>query len=318
MNLWSRVTSAVKETFSGKVTQSLGKTASKVSEGIKAAVGLKAKLDAETRDMLEDVLLQADVGIKATTGLLDDLQRAGLPDPLTADRLKAVLAGLIEARLTPLAEPLKLPKKGPFVILMAGVNGSGKTTTLGKLAALWAGEGKKVIVAAADTFRAGAVAQLGVWANRAEVEIIEPDKPGADPAGVAYAAVEKALKTKADIVLIDTAGRLATRKDLMDELGKIRRVIQKLIPEAPHAGLLVLDGTQGQATLAQLREFGPVAGITGLVVTKLDTSSKAGFLLALAAENPKPVHYIGVGEQAADLGPFDPAAFARGVVGLAE
>lgn len=319
MSLWSRVKSAVTETFSGKVSKGLTKTASKVSEGIKAAVGLRAKLDAETRDLLEDVLLQADVGIAATTKLLDDLQAAGLPQPLTADILKAALAGLIEARLTPLAQPLTFGTHKPFVVLVAGVNGSGKTTTIGKLASLWTAEGKKVIVAAADTFRAGAVAQLGVWAERAEVEIVQPEKEGADPAGVAYAAVEKAIQTKADVVLIDTAGRLATRKDLMDELAKIRRVVQKLIPTAPHAGLLVLDGTQGQATLTQVREFSTVAGITGLVVTKLDSSAKAGFLLALATtETPKPVHYIGVGEQADDLGVFNPTTFARAVVGLTE
>ncbi|MFZ2587787.1 MAG: signal recognition particle-docking protein FtsY [Alphaproteobacteria bacterium] len=321
MNLWSRVKSAVTETFSGKVTQSLGKTASKVSEGIKAAVGLKAKLDAETRDMLEEVLLQADVGITATTKLLDDLQAAGLPQPLTANVLKAALAGLMESRLAPLAQPLSIKAHKPYVVLMVGVNGSGKTTTLGKLAGLWASQGHKVVVAAADTFRAGAVAQLGVWAERAaehgHVEVVEPEKEGADPAGVAFQAVEQALKTKADVVLIDTAGRLTNRKDLMDELAKIRRVIQKLIPSAPHAGLLVLDGTQGQTTLAQVREFAPVAGITGLVVTKLDSSAKAGFLLALAASDAaKPVHYIGVGEKAEDLGPFDPEAFARGIVGL--
>lgn len=317
MNLWSRVKSAVSETFSGKVSQSLGKTASKVSEGIKAAVGLKSKLDAETRDLLEEVLLQADVGIQAASKLLDDLQAQGLPEPLTADRLKAALAGLIEARLTPLAAPLDTTSARPFVVLVAGVNGSGKTTTIGKLAARWQAEGKQVVVAAADTFRAGAVSQLGVWADKAGATRVEPAQEGADPAGVAYAAVEKALADNADVVLIDTAGRLASRKDLMDELGKIRRVVQKLVPAAPHAGLLVLDGTQGQATLAQVREFAPVAGISGLVVTKLDSSAKAGFLLALAAQDAsKPVHYIGIGEQADDLGPFDPAAFARGVVGL--
>lgn len=303
--------------FWTRLTGGLGKTASKVSEGIKAAVGMKAKLDADTREALEEVLLQADVGIAAATRLLDDLQAQGLPEPLTADRLKAALAGLIEARLVPLAAPLDTTMAKPFVVLVAGVNGSGKTTTIGKLAAHWQREGKQVLVAAADTFRAGAVAQLGVWAERAGVNSVEPAQEGADPAGVAYAAVEKALADKADIVLIDTAGRLASRKDLMDELAKIRRVVQKLIPDAPHAGLLVLDGTQGQATLAQVREFAPVAGISGLVVTKLDSSAKAGFLLALAAQDTRtPVHYVGVGEGTDDLGAFDPAAFARGVVGL--
>lgn len=314
MGFWSALTDKIGLTK--KVTKSLSKTASKLSEGIKAAVGLKAKLDAGTRDMLEEALLQADVGIAAATRLLDDLQAAGLPDPLTADRLKAALAGLIETRLAPLAKPLDITSAQPFVVLVAGVNGSGKTTTIGKLASQWEAAGKKVVIAAADTFRAGAVAQIAEWAKRANVTLVEPESEGADPAGVAYKAVEKAVASKAHVVVIDTAGRLATRTDLMDELAKIRRVVGKLIPNAPHAGLLVLDGTQGQATLAQAREFGPVGGITGLVVTKLDSSAKAGFLLALAADTTLPVHYIGVGEQADDLIPFDPAAFARGVVGL--
>lgn len=325
MSLWSRVKSAVTESFTGKVAKGLSKTAEQVSEGLKAAVGIKAKLDAETRDALETVLLKADTGLAAATWLLDNLAKQKLPAPLTADSLKIGLAELIEARLKPLAKPLDTAESKPFVVLMAGVNGSGKTTTLGKLAARWASEGKHVIVAAADTFRAGAVEQLAVWTERADdaakkrgkVTIIGPTPGSADPATVAYQAVDEALKTKADMLLIDTAGRLATRKDLMDELAKIRRVVQKLIPEAPHAGLLVLDGTQGQATLAQVREFAPVAGLTGGVVTKLDSSAKAGFLLALASqEQPLPIHYIGVGEQAEDLVDFNPQTFARAVVGL--
>ena len=316
MGIWDKVKQAVGDTFSTKVTKGLKKTATKVSEGIQVAVGAKARMDAQTREALEEALLGADVGMAATTDLLDDLQDMAFSEPLKADEVKAALAGLIAARLKPMEQELKFGKAKPFVILVAGVNGSGKTTTIGKLAAKWQDEGKKVVVAAADTFRAGAVGQLAVWAERAGVVIVGPDKEGADPAGVAYAAVEKALKAKADIVMIDTAGRLSNRRDLMDELAKIRRVVQKLIPEAPHAGLLVLDGTMGQATLTQVRKFGPVGGITGLVVTKLDSSAKAGFLLALGNETKLPVHFIGVGEKAEDLGGFEAGDFAAGVTGL--
>lgn len=310
MGLWSKLKSSV-----------LGKTATQVSEGIKAALGMSAKLDDATRDALEEVLLQADVGIKAASELLKALQGKGLPEPLTENALKAALAGLIEARLIPLAGELKLTKKSPTVVLVCGVNGSGKTTTIGKLASLWQGQGKRVLLAAADTFRAGAVEQVNVWATRAEADLVKADAAGGDPAGVAYRAVETAQKEGHDVVLVDTAGRLATRQDLMEELAKIKRVVGKLIPDAPHHVLLVLDGTQGQATLAQVREFGLVAGVTGLIVTKLDGSAKAGFLLAMAAQGDgktpvPPVHYLGYGEQAADLVPFEPAAFARAVVGL--
>lgn len=302
-------------------TSVLGKTATQVSEGIKAALGLNAKLDDATRDALEEVLLQADVGIKAASELLKSLQGKGLPEPLTENALKAALAGLIEARLAPLAGELKLNPHGPNVILVCGVNGSGKTTTIGKLAGLWQGQGKQVMIAAADTYRAGAVQQAYVWASRAEADFVKSDTPGGDPAGVAYRAVETALKERHDVVLIDTAGRLSTRQDLMEELAKIKRVVGKLIPDAPHHVLLVLDGTQGQATLAQVREFGATAGVTGLVVTKLDGSAKAGFLLAMAAQgdekNPlPPVHYLGYGEKADDLVPFEPESFARAVIGL--
>ncbi|MBI1308284.1 MAG: signal recognition particle-docking protein FtsY [Proteobacteria bacterium] len=310
-----------------RITSGLKKTAANLGQGVKAAVGLSKKLDAQTREALEEALISADVGLPVAQALISDLQKKGIPEPLTEDSVKAALADLIESRLQPLAQPL-LPitnNESPITILIAGVNGSGKTTTIGKLAAQWARQGHHVIVAAADTFRAAAVEQLKVWTDRAadaskkkgSVTIIPPAKEGADPAGVAFAALEQAQKDKADIVLIDTAGRLPNRSDLLAELTKITRVVKKLDASAPHATILVLDSTLGQSTLPQVRQFHEASPVTGLIITKLDGSAKAGFLLALAAEpNPLPVHAIGFGESLDDLGPFNAKAYARALVGL--
>lgn len=298
-----------------RITSGLKKTASTLGEGLKAAVGLSHKLDAQTRVALEEVLLAADVGMAAATQILAALPKKGLPEPLTEEGLKTALAEVLEERLAPLAQPLNLTHK-PTIILVAGVNGSGKTTTIGKLAAQWAGQGKTVLVAAADTFRAAAVQQLKVWTDRAQVHIIPPAKPGADPAGVAYAAAEQGMEQKADVVIIDTAGRLPNRADLLAELGKIARVLKKLDANAPHATLLVLDATLGQSTLAQVKEFSTVAPATGLIISKLDGTAKAGFLLALAEVHPLPVHFIGFGEALEDVGPFNARAFSRALVGL--
>lgn len=300
-----------------RITSGLKKTATNISEGLKAAVGLSHRLDAQTREALEEVLLAADAGMPATVDVLEALPKKGLPDPLTEKGLKEALASVVEERLHALEQPLALAHK-PTVVLLAGVNGSGKTTTIGKLAAQWAAADKKVLVAAADTFRAAAVEQLQVWTERAQVEILPPAKAGADPAGVAYAAVEKAQKEGADVVLIDTAGRLPNRADLLAELAKIARVVKKLDETAPHATLLVLDATLGQSTLTQVREFGAVTPVTGLVVTKLDGTARAGFLLALAKSFPLPVHYVGFGEGLEDIGPFNARAFSRALVGLAQ
>lgn len=307
-----------------KITSGLKKTASNLGQSIKAAVGLSAKLDAATRDALEEALLAADVGPAAAESLLKELQKQGLPEPLTETAVLEALATLIEARLQPLAQPLLEPlvtnHQSPVTVLMAGVNGSGKTTTIGKLAAQWAAAGKTVTIAAADTFRAAAVEQLSVWAERANVKkrvhIIKPNREGADPAGVAFEALETARQNGSNIVLIDTAGRLPNRQDLLAELGKITRVLKKLDAAAPHATLLVLDSTLGQSTLPQVQQFNAAAPVTGLIVTKLDGSAKAGFLLALAAQNPLPVHAIGFGESLEDLGPFNPRAYARALLGL--
>lgn len=308
MSLWKKVTGALG--LGGTLT----KTATQVTAGVKAALGLGGTLDGATREALEEVLLQADVGMKAATEMLDGLAKKLLPAEVSDGVVRGTLAGLMEARLKPLEGALDLDAAKPTVVLMVGVNGSGKTTTLGKLAALWGAAGKKVLVAAGDTFRAGAGEQLGVWAARAEAGVAEAATK--DAAGVAYAAVEQAQREGADVVMIDTAGRLGNRADLMAELEKIIRVVKKLDANAPHAVLLVLDGTQGQAVLQQVRDFG-AAGATGLVVTKLDSSSKAGFLLALAAqEKTLPVYYIGVGEGVEDLRAFHAGDFARGLMGV--
>jgi fused signal recognition particle receptor len=279
---------------------------------VKRALGFGA-LTIEQRDTLEEALIAADTGPRAATELAAQVAKGGPDSPAHA------LADAIEQRLAPLQTEVRFTGK-PSVILLVGVNGSGKTTTLGKLAAQWVGQRKKVIVGAADTFRAGAVAQLAEWCQRAKVPLVQSDKPGGDPAGVAYQAVEQGLKTQTDIVLIDTAGRLPNREDLMAELAKITRAVTKAQlannwPDAKPEVWLVLDATLGQATLNHVKLFRQVAGVTGLVVTKLDSSAKGGFLLPLADEK-LPVVAIGVGEDIDDLGKFDARAIAQGMAGL--
>lgn len=305
-----------------RITSGLTRSTQTITDNLKSALGIAARLDDETLQSLEEALIAADTSLPVAQAILRDLRKARLPEPLTLEALKEALATLIAQRLQPVAKELAFPGS-PTVILIAGVNGAGKTTTIGKLAAQWAGQGHNVTVAAADTFRAAAVEQLKVWTDRADastrkgsVTIVPPAKVGADSASVAYAALEAARANGSDIVLIDTAGRLANRADLLAELPKLNRVIQKLDPAAPHHTLLVLDATLGQSTLPQVAEFHKQIPLTGLIVTKLDGTAKAGFLLALAAQpNPLPVYAIGVGETLEDLGPFEPQAFASALVG---
>ena len=276
----------------------------------------KKKLDAAAVAELEEALIRADMGAAQSARIAAAVAKNRYDAEISGAELKSVLAAEIAALLTPIQQPLRVEDdKKPFVILVAGVNGTGKTTTIGKLAKRLAEEGAKVTLAAGDTFRAAAIEQLRVWADRARAEFVAT-KPGGDAAGLAFEALEKARTNGSDILLIDTAGRLQNKTGLMAELEKIARVIKKLDPSAPHAVLLVLDATTGQNAISQVEAFSASVPVTGLVMTKLDGTAKGGILVALAGRFGLPVHYIGVGEGEDDLQPFVAADFARALVGI--
>ena len=293
----------------------LARTASRLGEGI-ANLG-RRRLDKATLQALEDLLIQADLGTETAERIVAEVGRKRPDHELGEEEIKALLSDEIEAILAPVEKsfPVDASKK-PFVVLGVGVNGSGKTTTLGKLAAKLGADGHRVMLAAADTFRAAAIDQLVLWGKRANAAVIAK-APGADPAGVAFEAVGKARADKIDILLIDTAGRLQNKAALMDELEKINRVIKKLDPTAPHAVLLVLDATVGQNALSQVEAFAKTAGVTGLVLTKLDGTAKGGILVAIAARFGLPVHFVGVGEGIDDLAPFTAEDYAKAIAGTA-
>jgi fused signal recognition particle receptor len=275
----------------------------------------KKKLDAAAIADLEEALIRADMGAGPAKKLAAAVARNRYDAEISESELRTVLGREIALLLAPIQKPLTMDEtKKPFVILVAGVNGTGKTTTIGKMAKRLAEEGAKVTVAAGDTFRAAAIEQLKVWADRAKAQFVAT-KPGGDAAGLAYEALEKARADGSDILLIDTAGRLQNKAGLMAELEKIARVIKKLDASAPHAVLLVLDATTGQNALSQVEAFGAAVPLTGLVMTKLDGTARGGILVALAARFALPVHYIGVGEGEDDLQPFVAADFARALVG---
>jgi len=275
----------------------------------------KKKLDAETIAELEEALIRADMGASQAAKLAKAVAKNRYDAEISGQELKAVLAAEIAALLAPIQKPLTMDEeKKPFVILVAGVNGTGKTTTIGKLAKRLAEEGAKVTLAAGDTFRAAAIEQLRVWADRAKAEFVAT-KAGGDAAGLAFEALEKARANGSDILVIDTAGRLQNKAGLMAELEKIARVIKKLDASAPHAVLLVLDATTGQNAISQVEAFSASVPVTGLVMTKLDGTAKGGILVALADRFGLPVHYIGVGEGEDDLQPFVAQDFARALVG---
>ena len=275
----------------------------------------KKKLDAAAIADLEEALIRADMGAGPAKKLAAAVARNRYDAEISESELRAVLGREIALLLAPIQKPLTMDEtKKPFVILVAGVNGTGKTTTIGKMAKRLAEEGAKVTVAAGETFRAAAIEQLKVWADRAKAQFVAT-KPGGDAAGLAYEALEKARADGSDILLIDTAGRLQNKAGLMAELEKIARVIKKLDASAPHAVLLVLDATTGQNALSQVEAFGAAVPLTGLVMTKLDGTARGGILVALAARFALPVHYIGVGEGEDDLQPFVAADFARALVG---
>ena len=275
----------------------------------------KKKLDAETLAELEEALIRADMGVAQAAKLSAAVGKNRYDAEISGTELKSVLATEIANLLAPVQKPLSVEDdKKPFVILVAGVNGTGKTTTIGKMAKRLGEEGAKVTLAAGDTFRAAAIEQLKVWAVRAKAEFVAT-KPGGDAAGLAFEALEKARANDSDILLIDTAGRLQNKAGLMAELEKIARVIKKLDPSAPHAVLLVLDATTGQNAISQVEAFSAAVPVTGLVMTKLDGTAKGGILVALAGRFGLPVHYIGVGEGEDDLQPFIARDFARALVG---
>lgn len=279
------------------------------------SVFTKRKLDAATLDELEDVLIQADLGIETATAITETLRRDRFDRDVSGEDVRAVLAAEVEKVLGPVARPLEIDStQKPFIILMIGVNGSGKTTTIGKLAQKFAAEGKSVMLAAGDTFRAAAIEQLQIWGQRTNAPVISRPA-GADASGLAFDAVTQARTEGRDVLIIDTAGRLQNRDELMNELEKIIRVIKKVDPTAPHATLLTLDATTGQNALRQVEIFGQRAGVTGLVMTKLDGTARGGILVAIARKFGLPVHFIGVGEGVGDLEPFTASEFARAIAG---
>ncbi|OJT94890.1 MAG: signal recognition particle-docking protein FtsY [Alphaproteobacteria bacterium 65-7] len=295
--------------FFERLTTSLSKT------GL-GAVLTRRKLDADTIAELEEALVKADMGGAQAKTIAAAVAKGRYDAEISASELKDVLAREIAALLAPVEKPLLLDdSRKPFVILVAGVNGSGKTTTIGKMAKRLAESGAKVTLAAGDTFRAAAIEQLRVWADRAKAGFVAT-KTGGDAAGLAFEGLEKARANGSDVLLIDTAGRLQNKAGLMAELEKIARVLKKLDTDAPHAVLLVLDATTGQNALSQVEAFGASVPLTGLVMTKLDGTAKGGILVALAARFGLPVHYIGVGEGEDDLQPFRAQGFARALVGL--
>ena len=301
--------------FFARLKSGLSRSAQRLSEGITAIVA-KRKLDDATLGELEELLITADLGLTVSGEIVDRLRRTRFNQEVAPDEIRGALAQSVSDLMRHVEKPLIVDAaQKPFVILVIGVNGSGKTTTIGKLAKSYVDAGRKVVIAAGDTFRAAAVEQLKVWGERAGAEVIAR-ATGADAAGLAFDAVDAAKKQGADIVLIDTAGRLHNKTDLMAELQKILRVLKKAEPSAPHAVLLVLDATVGQNALAQVETFREMVGVTGLVMTKLDGTAKGGVLVAMAEKYGVPIHFIGVGEGAEDLRPFEAEAFAKSLVGL--
>lgn len=300
-----------------KLTGGLTQSTNKLTQGI-VDIFTKSKLDADALGNLEDLLIMADLGPRTATKIVEAFGERKFDDNISADAVREALADEIEKLLTPVAQPINIAKPdcgGPFVILVTGVNGVGKTTTIGKLGKWIQGQGHKVMLAAADTFRAAAVEQIQIWGQRLGVPVVSKDV-GADAAAVAFEAYAQAKADGADVLIIDTAGRLHNKAGLMDELGKIVRVLGKQDATAPHATLLVLDATTGQNAFAQVEGFKEVANITGLVVTKLDGSAKGGVVVGLADKFGLPIHAVGVGEQLNDLQPFTARDFARSLVGL--
>lgn len=301
-SLWQRLSGGLKRT-----SASIG--------GAVADLVAKRKLDQAMLEEIEDVLIRADLGIETAAKIAAAVGEGRYDKSITADEVKSVVAAEVEKVLAPVAKPLAIGAAKPFVVLVVGVNGSGKTTTIGKLAAKFRAEGRSVMLAAGDTFRAAAIDQLNIWGGRSGAPVVAR-APGADAAGVAFDALTEARGEEVDVLLVDTAGRLQNKAVLMDELQKIVRVMKKVDVTAPHAVLLVLDATVGQNALSQVEIFRNLAGVTGLVMTKLDGTARGGILVAIAAEYGLPVHFVGVGEDIDDLTPFSAKDFARAIAGI--
>ncbi len=298
-----------------RLRQGLSRSALSITTGI-ANVFTRKKLDRAMLDDLEDILIQADLGLATATRIREAVGKGRYDREIDPEEVKAILAAEIEKVLAPVARPLVIDAaKSPFVILVVGVNGSGKTTTIGKLSAKYVSEGRKVMLAAGDTFRAAAIEQLQIWGARIGAPVVARGQ-GSDAASLAFEAVAQARAEGAEVLIMDTAGRLQNRVELMAELEKIIRVMKKIDAEAPHAVLLVLDATVGQNALSQVEIFGRKSGVTGLVMTKLDGTARGGILVAVAERFKLPVHYIGVGETQDDLEPFEARDFARAIAGL--
>jgi fused signal recognition particle receptor len=298
--------------FMERLRSGLGKTSSKLSEGI-AGLFTKRKLSQDTLEDLEDVLIEADLGLATAERIIAALGKGRYEKGIDAEDVRAVLKAEVERVLAPVAEPLSIDgTHRPHVILVVGVNGTGKTTTIGKLAAQLAREGKKVMLAAGDTFRAAATDQLKIWGERTGSRVVA-GAVGSDAAGLAYDALAEAQANGVDVLLVDTAGRLQNKEGLMEELAKVIRVLRKVDPTAPHEVLLVLDATTGQNALAQVEVFRERAGVTGLIMTKLDGTARGGILVAISAKHGLPVRAVGIGEGIDDLQPFDAGGFAQAI-----
>ena len=298
-----------------KLTSGLSKTSAAVTSSLSSLLG-RSSIDAGSIEEVEDALISADLGTAAAARLAERVRRHKFDGEITSQALAGALADGITEILEPVAAPL-VPQADnrPHVVLLVGVNGSGKTTTAGKLAQQWRQDGRSVMLAAGDTFRAAAIEQLQIWGDRTGTEVVAGAQ-GSDAAALAYQALEKARSQGTDILIIDTAGRLQNRAELMDELAKIVRVIRKLDGSAPHDSVIVLDGTVGQNALSQVSAFQEIADVSGLIVTKLDGSAKGGVVIALAETFQLPVHAVGVGEGADDLQPFEARDFANALAGV--
>jgi len=306
--------STEKQSWWQRLSGGLKRTSASIGGAVTDLVA-KRRLDQAMLDEIEEVLIRADLGVESAARIAAAVGEGRYDKSITADEVKAVVAAEVEKVLTPVVKPLLIGAGKPFVALVVGVNGSGKTTTIGKLAAKFRAEGRSVMLAAGDTFRAAAIDQLNIWGGRSGASVIAR-APGADAAGLAFDALTQARGEEVDVLLVDTAGRLQNKAVLMDELLKIVRVMKKVDPAVPHAVLLVLDATVGQNALSQVEVFRDIAGVTGLVMTKLDGTARGGILVAIAAKYGLPVHFIGVGESIDDLAPFSAKDFARAIAGI--